>query len=52
MTSSSVDMENVVDVSDLGLKVGHPNGTQVVVTSIGSLNLFDKVILHDVLIVP
>nr|GFB38903.1 ribonuclease H-like domain-containing protein [Tanacetum cinerariifolium] len=32
--------------------VGHPNGTKVVVTYVGSLWLADQIVIHDVLVVP
>ncbi|GJU51637.1 ribonuclease H-like domain-containing protein [Tanacetum coccineum] len=32
------------------IAVGHPNGTKVVVTHVGSLT--DKIVIHDVLVVP
>ncbi|GJY69944.1 ribonuclease H-like domain-containing protein [Tanacetum coccineum] len=43
---------NVVDISNLGLTVGHPNGTQALITKIGDLILNDNITLFDVLVVP
>nr|GEZ21913.1 ribonuclease H-like domain-containing protein [Tanacetum cinerariifolium] len=34
------------------IAVGHPNGTKAVVTHVGSLRLTDKIVIHDVLVVP
>nr|GEU84246.1 hypothetical protein [Tanacetum cinerariifolium] len=42
----------VVEVSKLNITVGHPNGTKVVVTHMGSLRLIDQIVIHDVLVVP
>ncbi|GJU76308.1 ribonuclease H-like domain-containing protein [Tanacetum coccineum] len=43
---------NVVDISNLGLTVGHPNGTQALVTEIGDLKISNNITLYDVLVVP
>ncbi|GJZ37802.1 putative RNA-directed DNA polymerase [Tanacetum coccineum] len=45
-------MVNVVDISDLKITVGHPNGTLVVISHVGNLKLANNVMLYDVLIVP
>ncbi|KAF5812881.1 putative RNA-directed DNA polymerase [Helianthus annuus] len=52
MIKSDKDMFNCVDVSECGLKVGHPNGTSVNVLKIGELKLVNDVILKDVFYVP
>ncbi|GJY24582.1 hypothetical protein Tco_0398240, partial [Tanacetum coccineum] len=39
-------------VSKLNMTVGHANGTKAVVTHVGSLRLTDKIVIHDVLVVP
>ncbi|GKC65234.1 hypothetical protein Tco_1097832 [Tanacetum coccineum] len=52
MTDSTKDMFNVVDISNLMLIVGHPNGTLAKVTAIGSLRLTSGIVLFDVFIVP
>nr|XP_043615735.1 uncharacterized protein LOC122587627 [Erigeron canadensis] len=51
MTNSERNMFDVVDVSDLGLTVGHPNGTQAKVVKIGNLKLTRNIILYGVLVV-
>ncbi|XP_071738952.1 uncharacterized protein [Rutidosis leptorrhynchoides] len=52
MTSSNIGLNNVVDISQLNLTVGHPNGTQAKVIKVGNLKLSNNVILFDVLVVP
>ncbi|GJQ90774.1 ribonuclease H-like domain-containing protein [Tanacetum coccineum] len=52
MTISAKFLINVVDISNLGLTVIHPNGTQALITKIGDLKLNDNIILYDVLVVP
>nr|XP_043620339.1 uncharacterized protein LOC122592206 [Erigeron canadensis] len=52
MTVSEKGLTNVVDISDLGLKIGHPNGTYALVQKIGNLHLKNGIILFDVLVVP
>ncbi|GKB12493.1 ribonuclease H-like domain-containing protein, partial [Tanacetum coccineum] len=52
MTASANFLTNVVDVSNLGLTVGHPNGTQALITKIGDLKINNEVTLYDVLVVP
>ncbi|GKE06746.1 hypothetical protein Tco_1398764, partial [Tanacetum coccineum] len=52
MTNSTKDMIDVVDVSDLKLIVGHPNGTLAKITHAGNLKHNNDVILFNVLVVP
>ncbi|GKB09235.1 ribonuclease H-like domain-containing protein [Tanacetum coccineum] len=52
MTNSIKNMIYVVDVTDLNLTVGHPNGTLAKITHIGNLRLNNNVILFDVLVIP
>nr|GEW07405.1 hypothetical protein [Tanacetum cinerariifolium] len=52
MTASANFLTNVVDVSNLGLNVGHPNGTQALITEIKDLKINNEVTLYDVLVVP
>lgn len=49
---SGSSLVNGIDISDLGFKVDHPNGTSVDVQMIGDLKLTDKITLVDVLVVP
>ncbi|GJV57940.1 ribonuclease H-like domain-containing protein [Tanacetum coccineum] len=52
MTVSAKFLINVVDISNLGLIVGHPNGTQALITKIEDLKINNDITLHDVLVVP
>ncbi|GJT30079.1 putative RNA-directed DNA polymerase [Tanacetum coccineum] len=52
LTTSTIGMTNVVDISNLNITVDHPNGTVATISHIGDLRLFNNVILHDVLVVP
>ncbi|GKA36825.1 ribonuclease H-like domain-containing protein [Tanacetum coccineum] len=52
LTVSTVRMFNIVDISDLKLNVGYPNGTISTISHVGNLNLTNNVILYDVLVVP
>ncbi|KAM0022876.1 putative RNA-directed DNA polymerase [Helianthus debilis subsp. tardiflorus] len=52
MIKSDKDMFNCIDVSECGLKVGHPNGTSVSVLKIGELRLINSVVIKDVFYVP
>ncbi|GJZ06282.1 ribonuclease H-like domain-containing protein [Tanacetum coccineum] len=52
LTGSTSGMVNVVDISDLKITVGHPNGTLAVISHVGNLKLANNVMLYDVLVVP
>lgn len=52
MTGTSENLINVVDVSDLKISVGHPNGTQAFIKQIGNMKISDRIILYDVLVIP
>nr|GEY33895.1 hypothetical protein [Tanacetum cinerariifolium] len=51
MTVSAKILINVVDISDLGLTVGHPNGNQALITKIVDLKINNEITLYDVLVV-
>ncbi|GKA36056.1 ribonuclease H-like domain-containing protein [Tanacetum coccineum] len=51
LTGSTSGMANVVDIYDLKITVGHPNGTLAVISHVGNLKLANNVMLHDVLVV-
>ncbi|GKD51335.1 ribonuclease H-like domain-containing protein [Tanacetum coccineum] len=51
MIVSAKFLVNVVDISNLGLTVGNPNGTQALITKIGDLKI-NNITLYDVLVVP
>ncbi|GJX13429.1 ribonuclease H-like domain-containing protein [Tanacetum coccineum] len=52
ITNSTKNMFDIVDVSELKLTIGHPNGTLAQITHVVSLKLNNDVVLFDVLIVP
>ncbi|GJR24286.1 ribonuclease H-like domain-containing protein [Tanacetum coccineum] len=52
MTVSANFLIHVVDISNLGLIVGHPNGTQALITKIGDLKINNESTLYDVLVFP
>ncbi|GKD27765.1 hypothetical protein Tco_1233979, partial [Tanacetum coccineum] len=52
MTNSTEDMIDLVNVSNLKLTIGHPNGTFTKITHVGNLKLNNDVILFNVLVVP
>ncbi|GKC37494.1 ribonuclease H-like domain-containing protein, partial [Tanacetum coccineum] len=52
MIVSTKKLINVMDISNLGLTVGHPNGTQALITKIGDLKINNDITLYDVLAVP
>ncbi|GJV76542.1 ribonuclease H-like domain-containing protein [Tanacetum coccineum] len=52
MTDSTKDMFNIVNISNLMLTVGHPNGSLAKITAIGSLRLTSGIVLFDVLVIP
>ncbi|GJV90668.1 ribonuclease H-like domain-containing protein [Tanacetum coccineum] len=52
MTVSTKFLVNIVDIYNLGLTVGHPNGTQALITKIGDLKINNNITLYDVLVVP
>ncbi|KAI3707507.1 hypothetical protein L6452_26097 [Arctium lappa] len=51
MTSTVLCLENVVDISDLDLKVTQPNGDEAKINQIGNFRLNDNVVLFDVLVI-
>ncbi|GJY33132.1 ribonuclease H-like domain-containing protein [Tanacetum coccineum] len=52
MTNNTKNMIHLIDISDLKLIVGYPNGTLAKITHIGNLRLNNNVVLFDVLVVP
>ncbi|KAJ9538263.1 LOW QUALITY PROTEIN: hypothetical protein OSB04_030996 [Centaurea solstitialis] len=52
MTSSVSQLENVIDISDLSLKVKHPNGTFATIHKVGNKRVTPNITLFDVLVVP
>ncbi|KAL4591437.1 hypothetical protein LXL04_004402 [Taraxacum kok-saghyz] len=52
MTKIDSCLTDLMDVSDLKLRVGHPNGSFANISKIGNLKISDTITLHDVLFVP
>nr|GEU84097.1 hypothetical protein [Tanacetum cinerariifolium] len=52
MTFTTTFLFNIIDVSHLDITVAHPYGTKAKVNQIGSCKLNEKLIIHDVLVVP
>ncbi|GJR48542.1 ribonuclease H-like domain-containing protein [Tanacetum coccineum] len=46
------NMFGIIDISDLYLTVGHPNGTLAKIKYVGNMQLSNNVVLYDVLVVP
>nr|GEU36965.1 ribonuclease H-like domain-containing protein [Tanacetum cinerariifolium] len=46
------DLVDVIDISKLGIKVSHPNGTKAFITKVGNMILNKDLTLYDVLVVP
>ena len=52
MTKIENDLIDTMDVSDLKLKVGHPNGSFANISKVGNLRVSNDITLYDVLFVP
>ncbi|GJU30252.1 hypothetical protein Tco_1173841 [Tanacetum coccineum] len=52
MTITTKYMFEVIDISDLNLTVGHPNGTMAKIKYVRNLQLSKDVVLYDILVVP
>ncbi|GKC43341.1 ribonuclease H-like domain-containing protein, partial [Tanacetum coccineum] len=52
LTYTDEKLVNTIDISYLGTKVSHPNGTEALITNVGNLNLTNFLTLYDVLVVP
>ncbi|GJW38884.1 ribonuclease H-like domain-containing protein [Tanacetum coccineum] len=52
ITSSTNNMKNVIDISELNITVGHPNGTTAKIRKVGNLKLTNNIVLFDVLVIP
>ncbi|GKD33846.1 ribonuclease H-like domain-containing protein [Tanacetum coccineum] len=52
MTYIDKELDNVLDISHLKIKVGHPNRTKAFISKIGNLKLSNDLILYDVLVIP
>ncbi|GJS35501.1 ribonuclease H-like domain-containing protein [Tanacetum coccineum] len=52
MTYTDKELDNVIDISHLKIKVGHPNGTEAYISKIGNLRLSNGLTLYDVMVIP
>ncbi|GJY26759.1 ribonuclease H-like domain-containing protein [Tanacetum coccineum] len=52
MTYTDKELDNVLDISHLKIKVGHPNGTEDYIYKIGNLRLSNGLTLYDVMVIP
>ncbi|GKA00332.1 ribonuclease H-like domain-containing protein [Tanacetum coccineum] len=52
MIVSTKFLINVAEISNLGLTVGHPNGTQALINNIGDLKINNDITLYDVFVAP
>ncbi|GKF33574.1 hypothetical protein Tco_0106774, partial [Tanacetum coccineum] len=52
MTYTDKELDNVINISHLRIKVGHPNGTEAYISKIGNLRLFNVLTLYDVMVIP
>ncbi|GJT20664.1 retrovirus-related pol polyprotein from transposon TNT 1-94 [Tanacetum coccineum] len=52
MTYTDKELDNVLDISHLKIKVGYPNETEAYISKIGNLRLYNGLILYDVMVIP
>ncbi|GJZ33407.1 RNA-directed DNA polymerase, eukaryota, reverse transcriptase zinc-binding domain protein [Tanacetum coccineum] len=52
MTYTDKELDNVIDISHLRIKVGHPNGTEAYISMIRNLRLSNGLTLYDVMVIP
>ncbi|GJR12265.1 ribonuclease H-like domain-containing protein [Tanacetum coccineum] len=52
MTISTLNIFEIIDITNSNLTVGDPNGTLAKIKYVGNLKLSDKIVLFDVLVVP
>ncbi|GJY61677.1 ribonuclease H-like domain-containing protein [Tanacetum coccineum] len=52
MTYTDKELDNVLDISYLRIKVGHPNRTEAYILKIGNLRLSNGLTLYDVVVIP
>ncbi|GKF95781.1 hypothetical protein Tco_0288516, partial [Tanacetum coccineum] len=52
MTYTDKELDNVIDISYLKIKVDHPNGIEVYISKIGNLRLSNGLTLYDVMVIP
>ncbi|GJR40370.1 hypothetical protein Tco_1216054 [Tanacetum coccineum] len=52
MTYTDKELDNVIDISHLKIKVGHPNRIEAYIYKIGNLRLSNGLTLYDVMVIP
>ncbi|GKD99482.1 ribonuclease H-like domain-containing protein [Tanacetum coccineum] len=52
LTVSTVGMSDIVDIFELKITAGHPNGTLATISPVGNLKLSNNAVLYYVLVVP
>ncbi|GJX62987.1 ribonuclease H-like domain-containing protein [Tanacetum coccineum] len=52
MTYTDKELDNVLDISHLKIKVSHPNGTEAYISKIGNLRLSNGLTLYDMMVIP
>ncbi|GJT34777.1 hypothetical protein Tco_0925196 [Tanacetum coccineum] len=52
MTYTDKELDNVLDISHLRIKVGHPNRTKAYISKIENLRLSNGLTLYDVMVIP
>ncbi|GJS97878.1 ribonuclease H-like domain-containing protein [Tanacetum coccineum] len=52
MTYTDKELDNILDISHLKIKVGHPSGTEDFIYKIENLKLSNGLTLYDVLVIP
>ncbi|GKC34154.1 ribonuclease H-like domain-containing protein [Tanacetum coccineum] len=52
MTYIDKELDNVINISHLKIKVGHPNGTEAYISKIRNLTLSNGLTLYDVMVIP
>ncbi|GKE37398.1 ribonuclease H-like domain-containing protein [Tanacetum coccineum] len=52
MTYIDKELDNVLYISHLRIKVGHPNGTETYISKIENLRLSNGLTLYDVMVIP
>ncbi|GJW18123.1 ribonuclease H-like domain-containing protein [Tanacetum coccineum] len=52
LTYTDKELDNVLDIFHLKIKVGRPNGTEAYISKIGNLKLSNGLTLYDVMVLP
>ncbi|GJT78921.1 ribonuclease H-like domain-containing protein [Tanacetum coccineum] len=52
MNYTDKKLDNVINISHLKIKVGHPNLTEAYISKIGNLRLSNSLTLYDVMVIP